>query len=55
MHPVEGICVGCYRNLDEIAAWGSLSSEKQQAILDELPFRKSSLKKRRGSRHKAGI
>lgn len=46
MHPVEGICAGCYRTLDEIAAWGSLSAEAQRAILAKLPARQPRIKKR---------
>ncbi|MBU3028544.1 DUF1289 domain-containing protein [Paracoccus marinaquae] len=51
MHPYEGICVGCYRRLDEIAAWGSLPAETRQQIMAELPGRKPLLKKRRGGRN----
>ncbi|KAA1259229.1 hypothetical protein LF1_17580 [Rubripirellula obstinata] len=28
------MCVGCYRNLDEIAAWGSCSDQQKLTILD---------------------
>lgn len=50
MHPQEGICVGCYRTLSEIAEWAALPPDARQAILDELPERKPRLKKRRGGR-----
>ena len=50
MHPHEGICVGCYRTLSEIAGWAGMPPAERQAILDELPARKPRLKKRRGGR-----
>lgn len=51
MHPAEGICVGCFRTLDEIMAWGGLTNEARRAIMDDLPARKPLLKKRRGGRN----
>ncbi len=51
MHPTEGICVGCYRTLDEIMAWGGLPNEARRAIMEDLPARKPLLKKRRGGRN----
>ena len=50
MHPQEGICVGCYRTLDEIAGWSSMSADARRAVIDALPERKPRLKKRRGGR-----
>ncbi|AUH35376.1 DUF1289 domain-containing protein [Paracoccus tegillarcae] len=50
MHPQEGICVGCYRTLSEIAGWAGMTAAARQAVLDELPERKPRLKKRRGGR-----
>jgi predicted Fe-S protein YdhL (DUF1289 family) len=35
------ICVGCFRTLDEIAAWGSLDATAKRRILAELPARKT--------------
>ncbi|MDP5307513.1 DUF1289 domain-containing protein [Paracoccus spongiarum] len=50
MHPHEGLCVGCLRSLDEIAAWASLPASARALILAELPARKPRLKQRRGGR-----
>ena len=50
MHPHEGVCVGCYRTLGEIAGWASMSAAERRAIIEELPGRKPLLKKRRGGR-----
>lgn len=51
IHPQEGICVGCYRTLAEIAQWSTLSAEDRSRIMDDLPARKPALKKRRGGRN----
>lgn len=42
--PVTGLCLGCYRRLDEIAAWGSLSPAARRAIMAELPARAEAAK-----------
>ncbi|MXN67415.1 DUF1289 domain-containing protein [Stappia sp. GBMRC 2046] len=39
----SGLCLGCYRTLDEIAVWSTLSKEDRRAIMDELDARRSSL------------
>jgi predicted Fe-S protein YdhL (DUF1289 family) len=35
-------CLGCFRTLDEIAAWGTLDSASKRRIVAELPARKTS-------------
>jgi predicted Fe-S protein YdhL (DUF1289 family) len=50
VHPVERICTGCYRSIDEIGTWSKLSPEERAAIMQELPDRAALLKKRRGGR-----
>ncbi len=50
IHPEAGVCAGCLRTRDEIAAWGRLSNEARRAIMDGLPERADLLKKRRGGR-----
>jgi uncharacterized protein len=42
MHPQTGYCLGCFRTLDEIARWSSLSDDEQAAINIQLPLRKTS-------------
>ncbi len=39
MNPSTGLCEGCFRTLDEIAAWSSLDAEAKRAILAQLPAR----------------
>ena len=50
VHPVERICTGCYRSIDEIGAWSKMSPEVRAAIMQDLPKRAALLKKRRGGR-----
>ena len=50
IHPRVGICAGCYRTLDEIAEWSTLSAEARQSVTAALPDRATLLKKRRGGR-----
>ena len=52
IHPVERICVGCFRSIDEIGVWSQLSTEARQKIMQELPSRAPLLQKRRGGRNK---
>jgi len=41
MNPVTALCEGCYRTLDEIAAWSSLSDDEKRAVLAQLPARRA--------------
>jgi predicted Fe-S protein YdhL (DUF1289 family) len=41
MNPATAQCEGCYRTLDEIAAWSSLSHEEKRAVLAQLPARRA--------------
>ena len=50
VHPVERICIGCYRTIEEIGAWSRMLPETRRAIMDELPARAPRLGKRRGGR-----
>ncbi len=50
MHPREGLCVGCYRSLSEIASWGQMSPPERRALMAELPARAGRIKKRTGGR-----
>ena len=37
----QGLCRGCLRTRDEIALWGSMSSEQRQFIMQNLDSRKT--------------
>ncbi|HZI83647.1 MAG TPA: DUF1289 domain-containing protein [Casimicrobiaceae bacterium] len=39
--PPTGLCAGCYRTLDEIAAWIDLSSDERRALLSMLRERRA--------------
>jgi len=32
MDPATGLCLGCYRTLDEIAAWSGMSDADKRAV-----------------------
>jgi predicted Fe-S protein YdhL (DUF1289 family) len=36
----ERYCTGCYRHLDEIAAWAAMSPAEQRAVLQKVAQRK---------------
>ncbi|HEY8277106.1 MAG TPA: DUF1289 domain-containing protein [Methyloceanibacter sp.] len=35
----NGLCKGCYRTIDEIAGWASMTAEQHRAIMAVLPKR----------------
>jgi uncharacterized protein len=39
----SGVCVGCGRSLDEIAAWSELSNAERRAVIARLPQRLATL------------
>jgi predicted Fe-S protein YdhL (DUF1289 family) len=41
--PASGLCVGCLRTLDEIAAWGSLADSAKRAIWHQIERRRGSM------------
>jgi uncharacterized protein len=43
MDPLSGLCVGCYRTLDEIAGWIDFDSEAKRALVAALPARRARL------------
>jgi uncharacterized protein len=50
IHPQAGLCVGCHRTSDEIAAWSRMSPEARRMVMAELPDRAALLRTRRGGR-----
>ncbi len=50
VHPTERICTGCLRSIEEIGAWGQMSNQARQELIDQLPARADRFKKRRGGR-----
>ncbi len=41
MNETSGLCEGCLRSLDEIAAWGSLDDVGKRAIVVQLRARQA--------------
>ena len=41
LHETQGICVGCFRTLDEIAQWSVLDTMARRAVLAALPVRRA--------------
>jgi uncharacterized protein len=37
--PGSGLCRGCGRTLEEIAAWAALSADERETVLEQLPER----------------
>lgn len=37
----SGLCLGCYRRLNEVAGWARLSEAERERIMAELPTRRS--------------
>ena len=40
MDAASGLCTGCLRTLDEIAAWSVLGDDERRAVLAALPARR---------------
>ncbi len=38
----DDICVGCYRSIDEICAWGGADNDQRRAILLQASARRES-------------
>lgn len=36
----SGLCLGCYRRLNEVAGWARLTDAERDAVLAELPDRR---------------
>jgi predicted Fe-S protein YdhL (DUF1289 family) len=39
LDPARRLCVGCGRNLDEIARWSAMSEDERARVLRQLPQR----------------
>jgi predicted Fe-S protein YdhL (DUF1289 family) len=37
----SGLCMGCYRRLNEVAGWSKMSPEARDAVMADLPSRRS--------------
>jgi predicted Fe-S protein YdhL (DUF1289 family) len=41
MNPETELCEGCFRTLDEIAAWSAMSDAEKRAVLAQLSARRT--------------
>jgi len=55
LHPIEKLCFGCFRTIDEISSWARFSDARRRRIMETLPARRAAheekeaaLKARRG-------
>ena len=48
IHPVSGLCVGCLRTGDEIAAWSRMAPAARREVMAALPDRAGAHAVRRG-------
>jgi len=39
--PVDGLCIGCHRTIEEIASWGTMSDEQRRTVWAELQVRRA--------------
>ena len=40
----SGLCMGCYRQLSEVAGWARLSDDERAAIMADLPTRRGRIR-----------
>ena len=40
----SGLCLGCYRQLSEVAGWQRLSDDERAAIMADLPARRGRIR-----------
>ena len=40
----SGLCLGCHRTLHEVAAWARFTDAEREAIMAELPARRSRIR-----------
>ncbi len=45
MDTASGLCIGCFRTLDEIAAWSVLDDAGKRRVLAALPTRRAKVKR----------
>lgn len=42
--PESSLCLGCYRTLMEIAGWSRLPEDEREALMRDLPSRRSRIR-----------
>ncbi|HZP74944.1 MAG TPA: DUF1289 domain-containing protein [Pseudolabrys sp.] len=49
LDPRTGLCIGCARNVDEIARWSTMSPAERARIMAELPQRQKTTATTKGA------
>lgn len=52
LHPIDKICLGCFRRIEEIADWARLDNPERARIVAELPERRKAWEAGRGRRRR---
>jgi hypothetical protein len=47
----SGVCTGCGRTLDEIAAWVDLTNDERRSVIARLPQRLDAMRARNRAHH----
>ncbi len=50
MHPLENLCIGCYRTPEEIENWPTMEQGERAQLRKTLPERAPRLLRRKGGR-----
>ncbi|MDF3607760.1 DUF1289 domain-containing protein [Paracoccus sp. DMF-8] len=40
IEPTSGLCIGCWRSIDEIMGWIRMTDDQRRAVMADLPGRK---------------
>jgi len=48
--PNQQICVGCFRTLEELGRWTSMTRDEHMAVKDQLPSREAEYRRNRDTR-----
>ena len=46
MQPDQDVCAGCFRTLDEIARWSTMSNAERTHVMAQLPAREQAAEHR---------
>ncbi len=52
LHPIDRVCLGCFRRIEEIADWARFDDVERARIVAELPGRKAAWEAGRGRRRR---
>jgi predicted Fe-S protein YdhL (DUF1289 family) len=51
LDPVQMLCVGCGRHMDEIKMWPNLTNEQRKSIMQQVRERQQKMKNNAGNRN----